>query len=81
MKNYKGYYIDGVHFTSKEDINKFLEAQAINAYKVALKLFASRGTMEASIYASEKADRLVKEFGYTWEAIEALECEVLNLVA
>lgn len=81
MKNYKGYYIDGVHFTSKEDIDKFLEKQALNAYKTALKIFASRHTMEASIYATEKADYLHDYFGYSWDKLEEIEIEVFKAAA
>ena len=75
MTKYKGYYIDGTHFTSKEDIDRFLEAQALEAYKTACKIFASHLTMEASIYCAEKADYLHYHFGYTWDQLEAIECE------
>ena len=78
MKQYKGYYIDGVHFINTAAIDAFIEREAVEAYKTACKIFNSRMTMEASIYAYEKAERLVNEFGYTWDKIEAIEIEVLT---
>lgn len=34
--------------------------------------------MEASIYQSEKADELVKQFGFTYGEVEALEIATLE---
>ena len=34
--------------------------------------------MEAGVYCSEKAEYLVNNFGYTWEAVEALEVEAIT---
>ena len=81
MKQYKGYYIDGVVFKSKEEIDKCIEEKAVEAYKTALEIFARRMTMEASIYVSEKADRLHDDFGYDWETLEKIECEVFEAIA
>ena len=73
MKEYKGYYIDGAIFKTKEDIDAFLKKQAIKAHRIACEMFAIHPDMEHSIYASEKADILNKQFGMNWEEIEALE--------
>lgn len=73
MKQYKGYYIDGVVFHNKQEIEKFLEKQAVDAYRTACKIFNSHMTMEASINASRHAEKLVKQFGYTWEQVEEIE--------
>lgn len=78
MTKYKGYYIDNVHFNSKHDIDKFLEKQALEAFKNACWLFNRRLDMESSIIANEKAEYLVKNFGYTWDRIEAIEIETLR---
>lgn len=75
MKQYKGYYIDNVIFNNEAEIDAFLEKQAIDAYKLACELFAERPTIENSIYCDEKAERLVNQFGYTWDQIEALEID------
>lgn len=81
MKQYKGYFIDNVTFNNKADIDTFVERQAVDAYKKAVEMFANHSDMEHSIYADEKAEYLVKEFGYTWEQIEAIEIETLKAVA
>ena len=79
MKQYKGYYIDKVNFFSKKDIDEFLKSQAINYFKKAVKYFAEHSTMEASIYCTEQAEKLVNNFGFTWEQVEALEIKTLAI--
>jgi hypothetical protein len=78
MKQYRGYYIDHVVFNSKEDIDNFLEKQAVEAHNKACKYFADHPSMEASNYCMEKAEYLVKQFGYTWEQVEALEIAAIT---
>ena len=73
MKKYNGYYIDGVTFKSAKEIDQFLEEQAVKAYKRACWIFAKDPSIEASIYADEKASVLANKYGYTWEQIEAIE--------
>lgn len=75
MQKYRGYYIDGIYFHNKKEIDAFVEKQAVEAYKQACQLFASHCTLECSIYCNEKAERLVKEFGYTWAQLEEIEIE------
>lgn len=81
MKQYKGYYIDNVIFNSTEEIDSFLEKQAVDAYKMACKLFAEHRTIGNSITCDEKAERLVNQFGYTWEQVEEIEIEAMKEVA
>lgn len=81
MRQYKGYYIDETIFNTKEDIDRFLEEQAVNAYKTACKLFAETRSMSASMTMDEKAEYLVNQFGYTWEQLEAIEISVLKAIA
>lgn len=76
MKQYKGYYIDHVIFNNEQEIDTFLEKQALDAYKKACELFVQHSTMANSIYCDEKAERLVNTFGYTWEQVEEIEIEV-----
>lgn len=76
MRQYKGYYIDGVIFHNEQEIDKAIERQAVDAYKLAVELFAVKSTMANSIYADERAERLVNQFGYTWEQVEEIEIEV-----
>jgi len=72
MRQYKGYYIDNVIFNNTNDIEAFLKRQAVDAYKMAVTLFVERSTIENSIYCDEKAERLVNEFGFTWEQVTAI---------
>ncbi len=81
---YKGYYIEKESangFHCKEEVDHFLREQAVNAYITSVQMFASHPTMECSIYSAEKADRLVKGFGFTWEQVEAIEIETLKALA
>lgn len=81
MKQYKGYYIDKVIFNNEKEIDEFLKTQAIEVYKQAVELFVNRSTMENSIYCDDKAERLVNQFGFTWEQVEKLEIETLKSIA
>ena len=81
MKQYKGYYIDHVIFNNEEEIDSFLEKQALDAYILACQLFAERSTMENSIYCEEKAEYLVNQFGYTWEQLEEIEIQAYKKIA
>ena len=76
MRQYKGYYIDKVIFNNEEEIDAFLEMQALVAYKIACMQFMWNNTMENSIACDEKAERLVNQFGYTWEQVEKIETAV-----
>lgn len=78
MRKYKGYYIDGVIFSSKADIDKFIEQKAVESFMIACRIFNILTTAEASLNCSQKAENLVKNFGYTWDEIEALEVEALQ---
>ena len=80
-RQYKGCYIDHVIFNSKADIDRFLKDQALEAYKIAVEIFAFRRNMESSIYMMEKAEVLVTQYGYTWDEVEAIEIEVYKNIA
>jgi len=81
MRQYKGYYIDKVIFHNEKEIDAFIKQQAIDAYKKAIKYFCGHPTMEASMYATEKAEILVNKFGYTWEEVEELEIQTMKEIA
>jgi hypothetical protein len=80
MTKYMGYYIDGVIFTSKQDIDNFLEKTAIEKFKTAVELFAEHPSVEASMWQTDKAERLVNAYGYTWEQVEEIEISVLKII-
>ena len=81
MKAYKGYYIDGVVFNSKQDIDNFLKEWAIKDYKMAVEMFVNCANLANSLWASEKAERLVKYHGFTWEQVEDIEISVMKTIA
>lgn len=81
MKQYKGLYIDKVIFNNEKEIDEFLKTQAIEAYKRAVELFVIHSVIEYSIYCDECAERLVNQFGFTWEQVEALEIETMKSIA
>lgn len=73
MTQYKGYYIDHVHFNSKAEIDNHIKEQAVERYQQMFRYFDEHSTMEVSILCSREADRLHNIFGFSWEDIEALE--------
>ncbi len=83
MTKYKGYYIDNVIFTSKNDIDNFIKSELINKVKKYSKILFEapdshitpgyvHGFMEM-ITAAE--DRLHKEYDMSYEEIEKLELD------
>lgn len=81
MTQYKGYYIDHVYFNSKADIDEFIKNKAVEAYKRAVQLFAWDMNHARSIYAGEKAEVLVKQYGFTWDEVEEIEISVFKEMA
>lgn len=73
MTQYKGYYIDHIHFNSKADIDNRIKEQAVESFLRLHRYFADHPTMEVSIRCSAEADRLHNIFGFSYEEIEALE--------
>lgn len=78
MKRYKGYYIDGVIFKSKEEIDAFLKNAIIEKIKTFHNmLFSGRyNASEMMAITKEISDRekiLHDEYGMDWEAIENIQ--------
>ena len=79
MKQYKGYYIDHVHFNSEAEIDSFLKEQAISRYRMLCRMFAEQDAgMELSIIMCEQADKLHNTFGMDYNEIEQIEIEVFK---
>ena len=78
MKNYKGYYIDKSTSNNEKEIDEFIKKQAIDSYKNSVKLFDKHPTLENSNYCGDKAERLVSQFGLTWEQVGQIENEVFK---
>lgn len=75
---YRGYYVDGVIFNSKADIDRFVKEEAIRAYKRSVELFVEKPTFEHSLYSDEKAEYLHTEFGMDWDEIEEIEISAMK---
>ncbi len=73
MKQYKGYYIDHIHFNSETEIDNFIKQQEVDRFIRYNKIFASNPTMEASVICSDQADRLHNIFGFSYEELEEIE--------
>lgn len=78
MIQYKGYYIDHVIFDSKQDIDDFLKERAISAYKIAVQFYMEKRTNAVAQIVDEKAEYLVKHYGFSWDEIEAMEIEAMQ---
>lgn len=77
MKRYKGYYIDGVIFNSKEEIDTFLKNEIIKKIKMFSKMFesdrytpAEKMAITREITCREKV--LHDDYGMDWETIEMI---------
>lgn len=73
MTQYKGYYIDNIYFNSKDEIDAYINQEAVEEYQRRIRYFADHSTIEASIFCSEQADLLHNNFGFSYEEIEAIE--------
>lgn len=73
MRQYKGYYIDKVVFSSTADIDAFIKEQAINKYHQLCKMFAEDPSNELVAIMLPYEDRLHNEFGLSYDEIEQIE--------
>lgn len=73
MKQYRGYYIDKVVFNTKEEIDEHIKTQAVKSYRAAIRYFLEHTSMEAGIYADQKAEFLNTQCGMSWSEIEEIE--------
>lgn len=78
MKQYKGYYIDGVWFHSEEEIDNFLKEKAIKNYSRMARKFVNDPSMELTVMMSDEADRIHKLFGLSYAEIEDIEIEAMK---
>ena len=72
MKEYKGYYIDGVIYHNEKEIDEHIKNCAIDAYRIAVELFCKERNIAYAAYVDEKAEELVNKYGFTWEQVEEL---------
>lgn len=78
MKQYKGYYIDGVIFNSKEEIYEHIKNELVRSYKNHCELFATVDCNAAMASACDEiAEKLVNDYGFTWEELDEIEFEAI----
>ena len=80
-RQYKGMYIGPGCFNSKEEIDRFLEKKAVEYFKITVELFLHTKNMDYAIFSDKKKKKLVNQYGYTWEQIEAIEAEIYEKMA
>lgn len=60
-------------YRTVEEIREEAKQQTISWYKTLCKVFSNHPTMEISCKMSDTALTLVKQYGLTWDEVEALE--------
>ena len=80
MTRYKGYYIDGIIFTSKEEIDVFIKNEIIKKIKVLHDMmFSGRyntaDVMKINDEITIREQRLHDEYNMQWEEIEKIPYE------
>lgn len=73
MIKYKGYYIDGTVFKSKNDIDEHLKNLAIERYKKLNKMFSKNPSIELSSLLSDLSIELHEQHNLSYNEIEVLE--------
>lgn len=75
MRKYKGYYIDGVIFHSREEIDQHIKNEIINKIKTLHDMmfsgrYSNAEVMQLSNEITIREERLHDEYGMDWEEIE-----------
>lgn len=78
---YKNYYIDGVAFRNKAEVDAWLKETAVERFKKLHRWFAERPDIAMGIICSEQAELLHNTYGFEWDEIERLEIEVYKEAA
>lgn len=77
MTKYKGYYIDGVIFKTKAEIDGFIKAEIIKKIKVLHDMmfsgrYSNAEVMQLNNEITFREERLHDEYGMNWEEIEEI---------
>lgn len=78
MKSYKGYAIDGVYFQSQAQIDAFIRESLLNSFKAHTEDFELHRNYSSAEGANRVAEKLVSQYGMSWEEIEELEAQILS---
>ena len=77
MTKYKGYYVDGAIFNSKEDIDNFIKNETIKKIQQLNDMlfnprYSGAEKMEITKMITDRETILHNDFGMDWETIENL---------
>lgn len=77
MTKYKGYYVDGAIFNSKEDIDNFIKSETIKKIQQLNDMlfnprYSGAEKMEIAKMITDRETILHNDFGMDWETIENL---------
>lgn len=79
MKQYRGYYIDGICFNSEAEIDAHIKVQNIkrmNRFNRMMREAKTSARMMAASIEADKAARYLHDYcGMSWAEIEAAEIE------
>ena len=81
VTKYRNYYIDGVFFHSKAEIDAHIKQQDIEQFKKLHRMFAEKPDIAMGIICDKQAERLHDVHGFEWDEIEQLEIEVYKEAA
>lgn len=73
MIKYKGYYIDGSVFKSKNDIDNHIKNLAIERYIKLSRMFSKNPSMELCSLLSDLSIKLHEQHHLSYDEIEVLE--------
>ena len=81
MQKYRGYYIDGVVFSTRKEIDEFVKNSVLERYRQFCKMFCSdhytaQEKMQISVEMSEREKCLHYEFGMSLEELENIFNEI-----
>ena len=77
-QSYKGQYIGPGCFSSRAEVDKYLEQSAVEYVKRVASLFLIHKNHATANELANAEKILVDYYGYTWEEAEAIEIEVFK---
>lgn len=75
-REYKGKYIGPGCYSTKAEIDQTIKESKIDYMKILVEVFAATGNRAAAVALADYQERLVNEYGYSWEELEAIEAEI-----
>ena len=77
-QSYKGQYIGPGCYSSRAEVDEALKREAVENVQMLAELFIIHKNYATAAALADAQQRLVDNFGYTWEEAEAIEIEVFK---